>query len=208
MTSLAHDSRSPQECLAFFRAHRDRLGRITHVAVTVPGSASELFYTMVLRDDCGGQLLLSGLMGDEDEVRSVLLRIAVEAGFAEDSAEAIRTHGAVRMRRGPDGATCLESASGPRWQFPRRLPTGPARAALRTFARNHGVRIGDLAGVLSVDAALVDTAMSSRWLQWEAADRLAVALRSHPQDLWPGWFGQRAITGSAGVAGSPSGVSA
>lgn len=207
MTSLAHDSHSPQQCLAFFRGHRDRLGRITHVAVTVPASSRELFYTMVLRDDAGGQLLLSGLLDDEDEARGALLRIAVEAGFAEESAQAIRTHDAVRMRRGPDGATWLESASGPRWQFPRRLPTEPARTALRSFARHHGVRIGDLASVLSVDAALVNTAMSARWLPWEAADQLAIALRRHPHDLWPGWFGQHAVVGSAGVAAA-SGVSA
>jgi hypothetical protein len=208
MTSLAHDSHSPQECLAFFRANRDRLRRITHIAVTVPASSSELFYTMVLRDDAGGQLLLSGPMDDEDEARAVLLRITVEAGFAEDSAEAIRTHGSVRMRRGPDGATCLESASGPRWQFPRRLPAEPARMALRAFARDHGVRIGDLASVLSLEAALVDTAMNARWLQWEAADRLAVALRSHPQDLWPGWFGQHAPAPAAVLSAAPSGASA
>lgn len=208
MTSLAHDSHSPQEGLVFFRAHRDRLGRITHVAVTVSASSSELFYAMVLRDDAGGQLLLSGPVDDEDEACTVLLRIAVEAGFAEDSAEAVRTHGAVRMRRGPDGTTCLESASGPRWQFPRRLPTEPARAALRAFARDHGVRIGDLAGVLSVEAALVNTAMSARWLQWEAADRLAVALRSHPQDLWPGWFGQHATAPAVVGRSARSGASA
>ena len=197
MTSLRHDSRCPQESLAFYREHRDRLGRITHAVVTVPTSRAELFYTLVLRDEAGGQLLLSGPVGDdEDEVRATLLRVVREAGFAEEPADAIRTHAAVRMRRGSDGATWLESASGPRWQFPRRLPTEPARAALRAFARGHGIRIVDLADVLSVERALVDSAMSARWLAWDAADRLAIALRTHPQQLWPQWFGAR--SGDAG----------
>lgn len=77
----------------------------------------------------------------------------------------------------------------PRWQLPRRLPTAPAREALRRFARCHGNRIDDLADVLSMPPALVESVMGARWLAWEDADIVAISLRTHPYELWPDWFG-------------------
>lgn len=205
MTSLRFHGRCPRDTLTFFRVHRDYLGPISHATVTVAASASQSLYTVMLGNDAGGLMLLSGpVADDEDEVRSVLLRVAVEAGFAEQVACAIRTHAVVRVRRCPDGATVLECASSPRRQSPQRLPTEPARAALRAFARGHGIRLADLPDVLTVDASLVNSSMSAPWLAWEAADRLAIALRTHPSELWPNWFGQRneAQAAEAAIAGA------
>jgi lambda repressor-like predicted transcriptional regulator len=123
---------------------------------------------------------------------SLLLRIAVEAGFAEDAAGSILTHAGVRMRRTIDGTTSLEFATGPRWQSPRRLPAAPAGEALRAFARRHRLHHGELADVLGIDSGLVESALTARWLAWERADEVAIALRLHPHDLWPDWFGHAA----------------
>ena len=193
MTTLRYDGRSPAESLAFFRDHRDELAPITRAAATTPQSRHDLFYALVLRDDRGGEMLLSGQMRrDDDNARSLLVRIAVEAGFAEDAAGSILTHAGVRMRRTLDGTTTLECATGPRWQSPRRLPAAPAADALRSFARSHHLRHAELADVLGIDAALVESALTARWLPWERADQVAIALRLHPHDLWADWFGHPA----------------
>lgn len=190
MTTLRYDGRSPADSLAFFRDHRDELGPITRAAATTPQSRRDLFYALVLRDDRGDEMLLSGPMHrDDDTARSLLVKITVEAGFAEDASGSILTHAGVRMRRTVDGTTSLECAIGPRWQSPRRLTAAPAADALRAFARRHHLRHDDLCQVLGIDRELVESALTARWLSWERADEIAIALRMHPHDLWPEWFG-------------------
>lgn len=195
MTTLRYDTGSPADALAFFRDHRGELGPITRAAVTTPRSSRDLFYALVLRDGRGGEMLLSGPMHSEDDTAAALLvRIAVEAGFAEDAAGSILTHAGVRMRRTLEGTTSLECATGPRWQSPRRLPAAPAAEALRAFARRHHLRHDDLGDVLNIDRGLVESVLSARWLAWERADEVAIALRLHPHELWPDWFGHAART--------------
>lgn len=80
-----------------------------------------------------------------------------------------------------------------------RCPAGPARDALRRFARTHAVAIDDIGAVIGLDQRVVASVMGRRWLPFDLADEIAVALRRHPCDLWPDWFPRRRL---AGVAGS------
>jgi hypothetical protein len=98
--------------LAFFRDHRGRLGRIVSAAVTFPGLLGDDPYTIVLRDDHGTRLLLSGAgTGYVGGSQRIVLQILVEAGFASEVAEAVRTHDFVRLSRSADGTTLLEQAT-------------------------------------------------------------------------------------------------
>lgn len=71
---------------------------------------------------------------------------------------------------------------------PSRLPAEPAKQAIRSFGRRHALSIAETATVLALDPRLVRSVMGRRWLEWETADVIAVALRRHPLDLWPDWL--------------------
>jgi hypothetical protein len=102
-----------EEELSFFRDNRWQLGRIVSAAVSFPGLLDDDPYTVVLRDDAGTRMLVSG--GPSDRVgggQRTVLQILAEAGFAAEVAVAIRSHDFVRMSRTPDGTTVLEQATG------------------------------------------------------------------------------------------------
>lgn len=68
------------------------------------------------------------------------------------------------------------------------FPAEPARSAINEFASTLRITLAEAAGQLHLDAALVQAVFHRRWIPWEAADAIAVALGHHPCDLWPEWF--------------------
>ena len=100
------------DSLAYYRDHRHELGRIVQAAVTFPGLGDDDPYTMVLRDDRGTRMLLSGCpTGYAVAAPRAAMEILVEAGFAAEIAQVVFTHRVVRMTRGRDGATVLGRAA-------------------------------------------------------------------------------------------------
>ena len=71
-----------------------------------------------------------------------------------------------------------------------RFTAGPAQRALRGFARRHDLPLDGVAIAIALDSQLIDSVMQRRWLPWDLADALAVALGEHPSALWPEWFTQ------------------
>ena len=71
-----------------------------------------------------------------------------------------------------------------------RFPAGPAQRAIRGFAQRHNLSLDGVAVAIAVDSHLIGSVMQRRWLPWELADTLAVALGKHPSALWPEWFAQ------------------
>jgi hypothetical protein len=76
-------------------------------------------------------------------------------------------------------------------RWPSRFPAEPAQRAIRSLGRRHALSLAEIADVLAVDPRLLRSVMGRRWLGWETADTIAVALRRHPLDLWPDWMGTR-----------------
>ena len=81
-----------------------------------------------------------------------------------------------------------------------RCPAAPAQDALRRFAHAHAVPLKDLGAVLGIDQRVVTSTMGRRWLPWDLADAVAIAVRRHPCDLWPDWFPRPRATAAAGPA--------
>ena len=71
-----------------------------------------------------------------------------------------------------------------------RFPAGPAQRAIQGFAQRHNLSLDGVAFAIALDAQLIGSVMQRRWLPWESADTLAVALGKHPSALWPEWFAQ------------------
>jgi lambda repressor-like predicted transcriptional regulator len=69
-----------------------------------------------------------------------------------------------------------------------QFPAAPARRVINAFASGQRITLAQAAGQLRLDAALVQAVFHRRWIPWEAADAIAVALGRHPCDLWPEWF--------------------
>jgi len=69
-----------------------------------------------------------------------------------------------------------------------QFPAEPARRVINAFASERRITLAEAAGQLHLDAALVQAVFHRRWIPWEAADAIAVALGHHPCDLWPEWF--------------------
>lgn len=112
------------EALVFFRDRRWQLGEIVSAATTVPQRDGGPF-TLVLRDDRGTRMLLSGPpAGAIGDGASDFLQILLEAGFAAAAAQAVRTHEFVRLTRTADGTTALECANRVPGQPPPRPLVG------------------------------------------------------------------------------------
>ena len=69
-----------------------------------------------------------------------------------------------------------------------RLPAAPARRAIAAWAGAHRLDLQDLAEVLHLQTHELRLLLERRWLTWETADEIAVALGRHPFEIWPGWF--------------------
>jgi len=107
---------------AFFRDHRHELGVITHACVTFPGFGADEPYNLVLRDDHGARMLLSGCpAGFAGPGPRTAMQVLVEAGFAPQFVDVVLTHTVVRFSRGVDARRC--------WSRP------PGRACRRTSSR-------------------------------------------------------------------------
>ena len=80
-----------------------------------------------------------------------------------------------------------------------RLPAAPARRAITIWADSHRLELRDLAEVLHLQTHELRLLLERRWLTWETADEIAVALGRHPFEIWPGWFDPiRRLAGEAG----------
>lgn len=69
-----------------------------------------------------------------------------------------------------------------------RLPAAPVRRAIAAWADSHRLDLQDLAEVLHLPTHELRLLLERRWLTWETADEIAVALGRHPFEIWPGWF--------------------
>lgn len=67
-------------------------------------------------------------------------------------------------------------------------PAGPARARLRAHADDSGQSLPDLADALGLPLRTLNRVLGATRIRWNTADRVAVALGSHPSELWPDWF--------------------
>ncbi|HUZ84091.1 MAG TPA: hypothetical protein VMU66_05315 [Gaiellales bacterium] len=116
MTELHHlgqaDTDATGDGLTFFREHRWRLGHIVNAAVTFLEEGDDDPYRIVLRDDHGTRLSVSGdSTADVGGSRRGALQILAEAGFAPEVAAPVRAHDYVRLSRTADGTTRLEQAT-------------------------------------------------------------------------------------------------
>ncbi len=64
----------------------------------------------------------------------------------------------------------------------------PARALLLAHARQAHVSLCEVAATIGLPKRTLQRVMSSRWLRWDVADRVAIALGHHPCEVWPEWF--------------------
>ena len=64
----------------------------------------------------------------------------------------------------------------------------PARALLTARARQAHIPICELALTIGLPKRTLHRVLSSQWLRWDIADRVAIALGHHPCELWPTWF--------------------
>ena len=69
-----------------------------------------------------------------------------------------------------------------------QLPAAPARRAITVWADSHRLDFRDLAEVLHLQMHELRLLLERRWLTWESADEIAVALGRHPFEIWPGRF--------------------
>ena len=69
-----------------------------------------------------------------------------------------------------------------------RLPAAPARRAITVWADSDRLDLRDLAEVLHLQMHELRLLLQRRWLTWETADEIAVALGRHPFEIWPEWF--------------------
>ena len=72
---------------------------------------------------------------------------------------------------------------------PAMFPAEPARKALVTLALRRQFSLMDAALEIHLDEATARNVFLRRWLPWDRADQIAVALGQHPSELWPDWFG-------------------
>ena len=76
-----------------------------------------------------------------------------------------------------------------------RLATAPTREAIAVWAEAHRLGFEDLAGVLRLQTHALRLLLERRWLTWETANEIAVALGCHPYEIWPGWFDTQSPAG-------------
>ena len=79
----------------------------------------------------------------------------------------------------------------------RFFPAGPAQVAVARLAADLQADATELAAVLRVDRSTLYRLGRGGRLRSDAADRIAVALGRHPNELWPDWFGPRDRPGQA-----------
>ncbi len=114
MTTWRYDgTRLSADSLGYYRDYQHELGRIVDATVSFPGLGEDEPYTLVLRDDCGGRLMLSGAAaGYPGEGPRIAMQMLIEAGFTAEIARTGFTHRLLRLTRGSDGATLVVEASG------------------------------------------------------------------------------------------------
>lgn len=86
----------------------------------------------------------------------------------------------------PDATETARELAG---QPPAMFPAEPARQALIALARRRHLGVMDAALDIHLDELTARKLFLRRWLPWERADQIAVALGRHPSELWPDWFG-------------------
>ncbi len=64
----------------------------------------------------------------------------------------------------------------------------PAHDLLVARARHAEIPLTELALAIGLPKRTLHRVLASRWLRWDIADRVAIALGHHPCELWPDWF--------------------
>ena len=93
-----------RDSLAFFREHRHRLGEIVEASIRFPGFDDPHDpYLMVLRDDNGDEMLLSGCTaGYPGEGPRGAMQVLVESGWPADQAALVFTTPTLQLERQGD----------------------------------------------------------------------------------------------------------
>ncbi|HWL36685.1 MAG TPA: helix-turn-helix domain-containing protein [Frankiaceae bacterium] len=63
-----------------------------------------------------------------------------------------------------------------------------ARGLLLARAREAQIPLSELALAIGLPKRTLHRVLASRWLRWDIADRVSIALGHHPCELWPDWF--------------------
>lgn len=121
-----------RDSIAFFREHRHRLNRIVEASVRFPGFDDPHDpYLMVLRDDRGDEMLLSGCTaGYPGEGPRGAMQVLVESGWPADQAALVFTMPTLRLERELPLATLATLSAGKRTAQPAQkiAPVPPHRA--------------------------------------------------------------------------------
>ena len=72
---------------------------------------------------------------------------------------------------------------------PAMFPAEPARKALMELALRRQLSLMEAALEIHLDEVTARKVFLRRWLPWDRADHIAVALGRHPSELWPDWYG-------------------
>ena len=118
-----------RDSLAFFREHRHRLGQIVEASVRFPGFDDPHDpYLMVLRDDRGNEMLLSGCTaGYPGEGPRGAMQVLVESGWPADQAALVFTTPSVQLERETRARTPVAAAV----RRPTHEPSRTSRLAER-----------------------------------------------------------------------------
>lgn len=95
------DDRNAAAGLEFFRDHRHRLGHIVCARVRA-GAEAGAGHTLILRDDAGAELRLSGpAAGRPNEAARLAMQVLVEAGFPAEQARRVFTEPNLHLHHNP-----------------------------------------------------------------------------------------------------------
>ena len=126
-----HGNGITRDSLQFFREHRHQLGDIVEASVRFPGFEDPYDpYLMVLRDDRGDEMLLSGCTsGYAGEGPRGAMQVLVEAGWSADQAGLVFTAPTLRLEREPCTSTAAVASLAMR---PAQHVAGTAPVAKRS----------------------------------------------------------------------------
>ena len=121
-----HGNGITRDSLQFFREHRHQLGEIVEASVRFPGFEDPYDpYLMVLRDDRGDEMLLSGCTaGYPGEGPRGAMEVLVEAGWPADQAALVFHTATLRLERHTQAAAAVAAT-----RAMQRSATSPSRSA-------------------------------------------------------------------------------
>lgn len=70
----------------------------------------------------------------------------------------------------------------------KHFSAAPARCQILARAQATEVPLAELAAAIQLPKRTLHRVLSARYLRWDVADRVAIALGHHPYEFWPDWF--------------------